>query len=127
MQKILQTSLAAAAVALCLGANAQAATITLPLGNLHTGANIDDYFNGGSDSVPNDGTGPNLGFTFSANATVQKAGTNAATGAGKFENNPSGQSEILYFAPTSGLTDTVNFAAGFSGVSFNYSIATNSD
>ena len=42
-----------------------------------------------------DGTGPALGFTFSGNATAQKAGTSPATGDGRFENNPSQASEIL--------------------------------
>src|ERR1700687_5808048 len=90
-----------ASLVLVLGlgaAYAQAATVTLPLRSEHTGAFIGNYFNGGTDSVPSDGTGPNLGITFSSNANVQKAGSNAATGAGKFENNPSGQSGILYFS-----------------------------
>jgi hypothetical protein len=63
---------------------------------------------------------------------VQKAGSNAATGDGRFENNPSGQSEILYFAAdnSSGTLNTggsyLNYAAGFTGLSFNYSLAGNS-
>ena len=106
---------------------AHASTIVLPLGGLHTGANILNYFDGGSDSVPNDGTGPNLGITFSSNATVQKAGSNAATGAGKFENEPSGQGEILYFSSANPATaNALNFAAGFTGVSFSYSLSANS-
>ncbi|HUE11325.1 MAG TPA: hypothetical protein VMQ54_10325, partial [Steroidobacteraceae bacterium] len=96
------------------------------------GAYIENYFNGGADSVPSDGNGPSDGFTFSSNATVQKAGSSASTGDGRFENNPSGQSEILYFAAdnSSGTLNTggsyLNYAAGFSGLSFNYSLAGNS-
>lgn len=114
---------------------AQASTISVPLGNLYTGAYIGNYFDGGSDSVATDGTGPNLGIVFSNNATAQKAGDSARTGDGKFENNPSGQSEILYFAPTTSsganvpATSTagyLDFAAGFTGLSFNYSLSTNS-
>jgi hypothetical protein len=119
---------ASLALGLGLGAvHAHAGTVTLPLGAEHTGAFIQNYFNGGTDSVPTDGTGPNLGIAFSPNANVQKAGSNAATGAGKFENNPSGQSEILYFAFANPATpNAMNYAAGFTGLNFNYSLSTNS-
>ncbi len=116
------------ALGLALGAaHANADTVTLPLGSEHTGAFVENYFNGGSDSVPSDGTGPNLGIAFSSNADVQKAGSNAATGAGKFENNPSGQSEILYFSSANPATpNALNYAAGFTGLSFNYALSANS-
>jgi hypothetical protein len=124
---IRKASLAAGALLGLAVSQAHAATITLPLGNLHTGADILNYFNGGKDSVANDGTGPNLGIAFSSNATVQKAGSNAATGAGKFENEPSGQGEVLYFASANPATaNAMNYAAGFSGVSFDYALASNS-
>lgn len=128
MHKNIRLTALVSSVALgLLSTQGHAATITLPLGNLHTGADILNYFDGGNDSVPNDGTGPNLGITFSSNANVQKAGSNAATGAGKFENNPSGQSEILYFAFANPATpDAMNYAAGFTGLSFNYSLSANS-
>ena len=126
----------AVATALAMAApQAQAASISPTLGSLYTGAYIENYFDGGTDSVATDGTGPNLGIVFSNNATAQKAGDVARTGDGKFENNPSGQSEILYFAPTTSsganvpATSTasyLDFAAGFTGLSFNYSLATNS-
>jgi hypothetical protein len=125
----------AAALALAAPHQAQASTISVSLGNLYTGAYIENYFDGGSDSVATDGTGPNLGVVFSNNATAQKAGDTARTGDGKFENNPSGQSEILYFAPTtssganipaSSTAGYLDFASGFTGLSFNYSLATNS-
>ena len=125
--EIRKVTLAAGAILALAVSQAHASEITLPLGGLHTGADILNYFNGGSDSVANDGTGPNLGITFSSNASVQKGGTNAATGAGKFENNPSGQSEILYYSfATPATANAMNFAGGFTGVSFNYSLAGNS-
>ena len=126
MLTIRNTSVAVT-VALALGAaSAYADTVTLPLGNIHTGADILTYFDGGSDSVASDGTGPNLGISFSSNATAQKAGSSQATGNGKFENNPSGQSEVLYFSSSNTTAAYMNDAGGFSGVSFNYSYSNNS-
>ena len=119
--------------ALVLGAiagTAHASTVTLTLGSLHTGDFIDNYYNGGFGSTTNTGTllnvgpGPSLGFTFSPNANVQAAGHSSSTGNGKFESNPSGQSEILYFANTTGQS-TMDFASGFDSLSFNYSFASN--
>jgi hypothetical protein len=132
MQMHINLKSVAAAVALASGWTAVQAQTSLTLGAEHTGAYIENYFVGGSDSVPTDGTGPNLGFTFSANATVQKAGDSASTGDGRFENNPSGQSEILYFAAdnSGGTLNTggsyLNFAGGFSSLSFNYALSANS-
>jgi hypothetical protein len=115
----------AVAIAVGLGAaHARADTLTLPLGNLKSGADILNYFNGGADSVLTDGTGPNLGITFSSNATAQKAGT-TSTSDGRFENNPSLQSEVLFFSSSTSTTSTMDFAAGFTALSFNYSISGN--
>ncbi len=123
-----------AVAALVLGAiagTAHASTVTLTLGSLHTGDFIDNYYNGGYGSTTNTGTsltvgpGPNLGFTFSPNASVQAAGHSSSTGNGKFENNPSKQSEILYFTNTAGQS-AMDFASGFDSLSFNYSFASNS-
>jgi hypothetical protein len=116
---------ASLALVISLGAaTAQASTITLPLGNLKSGANIDNYFVGGNDSVPSDGTGPNLGFTFSSNATAQKPGT-TSTSDGRFENEPSTQGEVLFFSPSTTVTSTIDFAGGFTGLSFDYSVSAN--
>ncbi len=118
---------AALALGLGLGLGAtqvQASTVTLPLGNLKSGADILDYFNGGNDSVPTDGTGPSLGMTFSANATAQMAGT-TPTSDGRFENEPSGQGEVLFFSSSTTAASTMNYAGGFSGLSFNYSVSGN--
>lgn len=111
-----------------LAGTAHASTVTLTLGGLHTGDFIDNYYNGGLASTPSGGTqgpGPDLGFTFSPNATVQSAGHSSATGIGKFEYNPSGQSQILYFASSNGQS-FMDFASGFDSLSFNYSFAGNS-
>jgi hypothetical protein len=121
--------LASLTIAVCaaLGAAsaAEAATITLPLGPIHTGDDILNYFNGGTDSG-GEGPGTNLGIGFSANAEAQKTGTSAATGDGKFQNNPSGQSEILNFAFSNSTAPYINYAAGFSSLSFAYSFSNNS-
>ncbi len=116
----------AAAIAVVLGAvsSAGAATVTLPLGPIHTGDDIGNYFNGGTDST-GEGPGTNLGFGFSSNATAQKAGNSQATGDGKFENNPSGQTEILSFSFSNATSAYINYAAGFSALSFNYSYSNN--
>lgn len=123
----------AAAIGLGLAGAAGAQNVTLPLGGnitgyyqLHTGADILNFFDGGSDSVASDGTGPNLGIQFSANATAQLPGDNAATGDGKFENNPSGSNEIVYFGFSSSTAAYVNYAAGFTGFNVNYSYSNNS-
>jgi len=113
----------AAAVSLGLGAaQAGASTLELPLTGLRGGVFIQNYFNGGTDSI-GEGPGPNLGFTFSANAVAQsESGPGAA---GKFENNPSGLSEVLYFASSSSTAAYMNYAAGFSALSFNFSYSNN--
>ena len=125
-------ALAALAFASLAGA-AHASTITLTLGGLHTGDFLDNYYDGGFGSTTNTGTvlnvgpGPNLGFTFSPNADVQSAGHSSSTGNGKFENNPSGQSQILYFSNNTTTNPSVmDFAVGFDSFSFNYSFSGNS-
>jgi hypothetical protein len=118
------------------GAQATMVSLNLNVDPLHTGDYLDGYYNGGFGSTTSTGTllnqgpGPVVGFTFSSNADVQKPGTSAATGDGKFENNPSGQGEIVYFAFATSGTNTMNVpwavASGFNQVSFNYSLASNS-
>jgi hypothetical protein len=76
--------------------------------------------------LPQDGLGPNVGFTFSSNATAQKPGT-TSTSDGRFENEPSGQGEVLFFSSSSTVPATMNFAAGFTGLSFDYSISGNNN
>jgi hypothetical protein len=124
MRNYIRTTSIALAAGLGLGAAyAQATTVTLPLGNLKSGAAIGDYFDGGKDSVPTDGTGPNLGITFSTGATAQKAGT-TQTSAGRFEHEPSSQGEVLAFA-NNGSPSVMNFAGGFDALTFDYSVSGN--
>jgi hypothetical protein len=113
-----------AAAGVC-ATSAQAATVTLPLGSIHTGDDIENYFNGGTDSTNQSGT--NLGIGFSANATAQSAGDSGSTGDGRFENNPSGQSQILYFSSSNSTASYINYATGFSALSFNYSFSNNTN
>jgi hypothetical protein len=115
----------AAAIGVCLASlPAYAETVTLPLGTtgniVHTGDFIEGYFDGGTDSTGESGT--NVGISFSSTATAQKAGNSNSTGNGKFENNPSGASEIIY----SSSSYNISFANGFTGLAFNYSFSNNS-
>ncbi len=112
------------ALALGLGAaQAGASTVELPLTGLRSGAFIQDYFNGGADSVPTDGTGPQLGFTFSSNAEALSA---ASGGGGKVEHDPTPSlGDVLYFSGSNTTAAYMNYAAGFTGLSFDYSYSNN--
>jgi hypothetical protein len=73
--------------------------------------------------VPNDGVGPNLGFTFSSNATAQSA---SAGGTGRVENNPvPSLGDVLYFSASTSTPAYMNYAGGFNSLSFDYSYASN--
>jgi hypothetical protein len=102
-----------------------AATITF--GAETNGVQIENYFNGGTDSLGKSGT--NVGVSFSLNAESLRAGVTGTQGqgTGKFENLPSGAPGVLYFAavPTN-TTSIMDVAAGFSGISFSYSLLNNS-
>jgi hypothetical protein len=128
MNSTSRMTLLAAAVALGLGAGSvRAASVTLPLnGSIHTGDDIENYYNGGTDST-GQGPGPDLGIGFSANAIAQSAGDSESTGDGKFENNPSGQSQVLAFAFSNSTGSYINYATGFSSISFNYSFSNNTN
>ena len=124
-QNIKQGLLAAGLLAGSLaGSSAMATTITF--GNEANQAQIENYFNGGTDSLGRSGV--NDGVAFSLNAESLKAGVSGTqgTGTGKFENLPSGAPGVLYFAavPT-GTTSIMNVAGGFSSISFNYSLLNN--
>lgn len=111
---------------LLAGTEAMASTITLTFGNEANQAQIENYFNGGTDSLGRSGV--NDGIAFSLNAESLKAGISgtAGTGTGKFENVPSGAPGVLYFAAVPvGTTSVMNMAAGFSSISFNYSLLNN--
>jgi hypothetical protein len=140
MTSIIRSASIAAAVALGLGAGvAHASSIELnQTGQLHSGSYLDNYYIGGYagntyTSGPLNGNvqygpGPNEGFAFSSNANVQSSGTNQ----GKFENLPTGDldgnTQILFFSGLGGATttDTIDFATGFNGITFNYSLDGNS-
>jgi hypothetical protein len=122
-------SVVATALALA-GSQAMASTITLTFGTEANQAQIENYFNGGTDSQGR--SGPNDGIAFAPNAESLKAGFNGAggTGTGKFENVPSGTPGTLYFAAvpagTPSAPDSVmNVSAGFSSIAFNYSLLNN--
>jgi hypothetical protein len=104
----------------------QAMATTITFGTEANQAQIENYFNGGTDSLGK--SGPNDGVAFSLNAESLKAGVSGTqgTGTGKFENLPSGAPGVLYFAsvPT-GTTSVMNVASGFSSISFNYSLLNN--
>jgi hypothetical protein len=113
---------------LALGSSSvMASTVTLTFGTEANQAQIENYFDGGTDSQGKSGTDD--GIAFSLNAESLKAGTTGAagTGTGKFENLPSGAPGVLYFAsvPTN-TTSVMNVASGFSSLSFNYSLLGNS-
>jgi hypothetical protein len=119
------------AVGLTLAASqAMASTISLTFGTEANQAQIENYFNGGTDSLGKSGT--NYGVSFAPNAESLKAGYTGTggTGTGKFENVPSAAPGVLYFAATPAGTasapdDVMNVSAGFSSISFNYSLLNN--
>jgi hypothetical protein len=124
MHIIIKSGPLAAAIGLCLAsASGHADTVTLPLGTagniVHTGDFIESYFSGGTDSTGESGS--NLGISFSNNVTAQKAGNNNSTGNGKFENNPSHASEVIFASSSYDIND----AGGFSGLAFNYAFSNN--
>lgn len=121
-----------------MATHVKAASVELQqTGYLHSGSYLDNYYVGGYagnsytsgplTGITGYGPGPNTGFTFSSNAVVQSSGTSN----GKFENLPTGDldgnTQTLSFSGLGGssTTDTINFAGGFSGLSFNYSLGNN--
>ena len=104
-----------------------ASTITLTFGNEKNQAQIENYFDGGTDSLG--ASGPNDGISFASNAESLLAGYTGTggTGTGKFENVPSNAPGVLYFA-YSNLTPSsvMNVASGFNSLSLDYSLLNNS-
>ncbi len=107
---------------------AQAGSVTVTFGALPNAVAIESYYNGGLSGYPPAGKGPDLGLVFSSLANEQKATTTnppPRPGTGKFENNPSGAAGVLYF-PYSPTTDSyVDDAAGFTSLTFTYSLLNN--
>jgi hypothetical protein len=138
MNHIIRNMFAAASLTLIGGvANAQLVELQQNAQDpLPSGSYADNYYNGGFagnsytsgpiQNYPASGPGPSLGFTFSSNANVQSGGVNQ----GKFQNlptDPDNNTQVLYFSVLGGstTTDTINFSTGFTGVTFNYALASN--
>jgi hypothetical protein len=118
-------------IAALLAASPAFAT-TITFGTEANQAQIENYFNGGTDSQGKSGT--NVGISFSNNGESLKAGFSAASGGtGLFENVPSGAPGVLFFAPITGsggnltsyTTGVINYASGFQNIGFNYSLLNN--
>lgn len=135
MRNLTLTTVGCAAALAALQATAANVTTTgsietLTFGGQVNAANINGFFNGGTDSYGTaGGTANNVGISFSTPAEFLNAGYNGTGfngGTGKFENVPSAATGVLYLAsvPTTTVPvlDDVN---GFSSVSFNYSLLNN--
>jgi hypothetical protein len=120
-----------ATAGLALAASQAMASTVLTFGDEVNQASIENYFNGGADSQGK--IGPSDGVVFGSNAVSLRSGISGTrgTGTGKFENVPSGAAGVLYFAgvssvPSSTPANVMDVAAGFSALSFNYSLLNNS-
>jgi hypothetical protein len=112
------------------GSQAMASTV-LTFGTEANQANIESYFNGGTDSQ--NLAGPSDGVVFGNNAVSLRSGVTGlrGTGSGKFENLPDSAPGVLYFAGVSSAftgapANVMDVASGFSSLSFNYSLLNNS-
>lgn len=115
MSKILNSCLAAGIF--CITAPVMAAPIVLDFEGIGNQASINDFYNGGTDSMGNSGT--NYGVEFSGN-TLGVIDADAG-GTGNFANEPSPDTIMFWL---SGGSSVLNFAAGFdTGFSFFYSSA----
>jgi hypothetical protein len=143
MNHIIRRIVAAALLSLIGGvANAQLVELQQNAQDKLRATNLyaDTYYNGGyagntttSGPLQNNaeyGPGPNLGFTFSTNAAVLQSGTGSTYG--RFQNLPTdssgdGNNQVLNFNNTypTPITNVINFATGFTGVTFNYSLGNN--
>jgi len=112
MNKLLKSCLVISGF--CFTTPLMAAPIVLDFEGIGNQANINDFYNGGTDSVGNSGT--NYGVEFSGNTLGiidQDAG-----GSGNFANEPSPDTIMFWL---SGGSSVMNFAAGFdTGFSFYY-------
>jgi hypothetical protein len=106
----------------------RAKSVTVTFGALPNAVQIQNYYNGGLSGYPPAGAGPDLGLVFSPLANEQKATmTNPPPkpGTGKFENNPSGASGVLFFPFSSTSDSYVDDASGFTSLTFVYSLLNN--
>ena len=104
----------AAALAFMLAAPAQADVVVLDFEGISDLASVNDFYNGGTDSVGN--SGANYGINFSTTSLVVV--DIDAGGSGNFANEPSSSTALFFL---SGGAATMNVAAGFTtGFSFFY-------
>jgi hypothetical protein len=121
--------MAGSTAAILLASPAAASSVTLTFGDLRNGAAITNWFSGGPNPFPPPVTsGPHDGVIFSANANEQKKGVagSGGQGTGKFENNPSGATGVLYFAFSASGKSYLNEASGFNNVALDYALLNNS-
>jgi hypothetical protein len=112
MKSILKLAMLAATLA---SAQAMAAPVVLTFEGAGNLAAINDFYNGGTDSVGNSGTNYGINFSGTSLALIDSD----AGGSGNFGNEPSA-STILFFQ--TGGAATMNVAGGFgTGFSFFYS------
>jgi len=114
--KFIKSAFAAAAIAAVMAPASAAVVLDFEgVGNL---ANINNFYNGGTDSQGNSGT--NYGIAFST-ATLGIIDADAG-GTGNIANEPSGQTAMFFLDASNSV---LNAAAGFNtGFSFFYSSAT---
>lgn len=112
MKKLLAMTVIAAA----LSQNAHAA-IVLDFEGAGSGAQLLNFYNGGTDSAGNSGT--NYGIAFGSNALTAIDSDDG--GSGNFANEPSSKTTMFFLSGSAVL----NYAAGFdTGFSFYYSSST---
>jgi hypothetical protein len=106
-------------VSAALSSPAPASTVTLLLpGNLPSESELLNYYNGGDSSYTPDGAGPSDGVVFTS--PVEELTIGQSNIHDKAENAPS--NGVIYSAFNSSTAGVLNFAAGFSGLSLQYSL-----
>ena len=107
----------AAAMILAASGVAQANVIVLDFEGVGDQANINDFYNGGTDSMGNSGTDYGIGFGTNTLGIIDAD----AGGTGNFANEPSADTVMFFLTGTAVL----NYSAGFdTGFSFFYSSST---
>lgn len=115
MIKLLNKSAFLAVSIACAAMPAQAAVVVLDFEGVGDLASVDEFYNGGTDSLGNSGTNYGISFSDTSLGIVDVD----AGGTGNFANEPSADT-VLFFL--SGGAATMNYAAGFdTGFSFFYS------
>ena len=115
--KFIKTAIAAASLVAAM-APAMAAVVVLDFEGVGNLANINNFYNGGTDSLGNSGV--NYGVAFST-ATLGVVDADAG-GTGNIANEPSGQTAMFFLDASNSV---LNVAAGFTtGFSFFYTSST---